>query len=329
MIKTKAVVVTDADRVEFADVELPMPGEGEVLVETAYTTVSPGTELRCMSGNAEAAHFPYIPGYCQTGTVVQCGPGVTLRPGTRVFSGGTRKSNINIMWGAHTAHAVKAADELLVLPDHLDLLDASVARLAAISLRGTRLALAGAGRKIAVVGLGPIGQLAARLCHMMGATVAGGDLLERRIDLLRAVGAQGVNTSAGIQEAFAHAFPEGADTVIDVTGVPALIPQIAALTKDKPWDDSQAEGPRYIFQCSYAGDVKIPFREAFMKEMSFYCPRDTQASDIAACIHYVAEGRLQVRDMIDEVYAPGQAPEAYARLADRSKTNGTVSFKWN
>lgn len=327
-MKTRAIGVTAPNVVELIDVELPAPGEGEVLVETAYTCISPGTELRCMGGQAEASAFPYIPGYCQTGTVVECGPGTSIQVGTRVFSSGTDKSDIHRMWGAHIAHAIKAEAELIVLPDNVDLLDASVSKLAAISYHGIRFSRPEAGKKIAVVGLGPIGQFSARINHLMGAEVVGGDLLDARIELLAASGVKGVNTSGGINAAFAAVFPGGVDVVVDATGVPALIPQIAALAKDKAWDDDPGEGARYIFQGSYAGKVELPFQDAFMKELSFYCPRNMQRPDQEACIQLISEGRLQVRDLISSVCEPAQAPEAYTQLKDASKVNGTIAFKW-
>ncbi len=327
-MKTKAIAVTAPNQVEWMEVELPAPGEGEALIETAFTCISPGTELRCMGGDAESTVFPYIPGYCQTGTVVECGPGTSIEVGTRVFSGGTDKCSLPAMWGAHIAHAVKTEKDLIILPENLDLLEASAAKLASISYHGVRLSDPKAGEKVAVVGLGPIGQLSARIHHALGAEVVGGDLLDTRIELLKTTGTKGVNTAAGIKKAFAEHFPEGADVLVDATGVSALIPEIIELGKEKPWDNTSVEGARYIVQGSYAADITLPYTDAFMKEITFYIPRDMQRSDIEAVITLMAEGRLQTRDIISAVYAPEDAVEAYETLKDTSKVSGTVAFNW-
>jgi 3-hydroxyethyl bacteriochlorophyllide a dehydrogenase len=327
-MKAKAIAVTAPNTIELVEVELPAPGNGEVLVETAATCVSPGTELRCMGGDAESTAFPYIPGYCQTGTVVECGPGTSIQAGTRVFSGGTDKCSVTTLWGAHLALAIKAENSLIVLPDNLDFLEASTAKLAAISYHGARFSAPAAGKKVAVIGLGPIGQLSARIHHALGADVVGGDLLEARVALLKAAGVKGVNTLSGIKGAFAKYFPEGADVLVDATGVSALIPKILELAKDKPWDNSPVEGARYIIQGSYAAGITIPYMDAFMKEVAFYIPRDMQRMDMEAVLALMAKGRLQTRDIISKVYKPEQAAEAYETLKDTSKVAGTVAFNW-
>ena len=49
-MKTTCVVATDVNRVEVGEYELRDSLPGELLVETLYSAVSPGTELRCQAG---------------------------------------------------------------------------------------------------------------------------------------------------------------------------------------------------------------------------------------------------------------------------------------
>jgi NADPH-dependent curcumin reductase CurA len=56
----KALVATAVSQVEVQKVELPDPGAGEVLFETRYSCISPGTEMRTLAGKQRGASFPLI-----------------------------------------------------------------------------------------------------------------------------------------------------------------------------------------------------------------------------------------------------------------------------
>jgi threonine dehydrogenase-like Zn-dependent dehydrogenase len=204
-----------------------------------------------------------------------------------------------------------------------------VARLAAIAHHGVRFSRPCPERKIAVVGLGPIGMFSARIHAALGAEVVGGDLSESRVAQLESSGVRGVNTSGGMVAAFASVWPEGADVVIDATGVPAVALEAVELARDKPWDDDPSkEGARYLFQGSYPADVPVPYRPAFMKELSFYLPRNTQRCDMEAVLSLMAQGGLQVRDVISDVRPPEAAAETFKELRERTPGLMTVAFKW-
>ena len=184
------------------------------------------------------------------------------------------------------------------------------------------------GKTVAVIGLGPIGQLSARIHRAYGCDVVGGDILDTRVNLLQSVGARSVNTSQGVGKAFAGMLPEGADVLVDATGVSALIRDFLKVAKELPWNADPLEGCRYILQGSYAGMVEIPYLDAFMKEVNFFLPRNLQRGDMEAVLKLMAEGRLDTRDLIDQVYLPEQAVEAYARVSDPAQVSGTLAFNW-
>ena len=328
MMKTKAIVVTAPNTVELKEVEIPSPGTSEVLIDVSKTCVSPGTEMRCMSGNAEASTFPYVPGYCQVGVVMEGGPGTSIEPGTRVFSAGTTACSVQTQWGAHIAHSIRAEQDLIPIPDNVSDMAAAASKLAAISYHGVRLAGPVEGRKVAVLGLGPIGQFSARIHHVLGAEVVGGDVMANRMDLLNAFGVRAVNTREGMKEAFS-ALGDGAEIVVDATGVPALMPQIIELGREKPWDDSEVQGLFYVVQGSYAGEIPMPYQDAFMKETTFLFPRDHQRQDIEAVIKLISEGRLKTEDVVSRMFTPGEASEAYEALKNSEVISGTVGFDWS
>ncbi len=327
-MQTKAIVITGANRAEFLDVEIPSPEPGEVLVRSAFSCISQGTELRCMSGKGEAKSFPYLPGYALVGVVEQTGAGSKYQKGERVCVGGTaRCEGLMVQWGGHVGYAVRSESALVRIPDNVTFAEAAAARLAAIAYHGVRSVFPVEGKTVAVLGLGPIGQFSARIYRALGADVVGGDISSERVALLRQSGAKAVDTRAGIRQAFQEHIGDGGDVLVDATGVRGLIPEFLSLGKEKPWDDEPRKSVCYVVQGSYVGEFCIPYLDAFMKEAEFYFPRDFQKPDLEAVLTLISERRLCVSDVISKVFSPANAQEAYDLLLDRG-VPGAVCFDW-
>jgi bacteriochlorophyllide a dehydrogenase len=328
MMKSKAIVFTAANQVDLQQIEIPDPGPGEVLLEALYTLISPGTELRCLAGNQVGVVFPFIPGYSFTGRVIGRGAETTLEEGTLVYCGGTSKANIPLAWGGQTAHAVLDERAVYPLPEGLDPLLGSAAHVAGIAYRGVRLSQPKPHEKVAVIGLGLIGALAARLHAASGAEVIAADLSPFRTKAAQQAGLKAFTPDGNLAAAFQKLLPGGADVVVDATGHPAVLPQALSVARNKPWDDSAEPGPRLVVQGSYASDFSVPYDPAFQRELSLHVPRDTQPRDIRAVLDLMVRGKLSMDGIITEVRPPESAPETYAALRDPEVPLITVAFKW-
>ncbi|MBI5667425.1 MAG: zinc-binding alcohol dehydrogenase [Chloroflexi bacterium] len=327
-MQAKAIVATAEQQVALQTVEVPAPGPGEVLVEAAYTAISPGTELRCLAGKQEGVRFPFVPGYSMVGRIIARGDGVSVPEGTLVYCAGTTKANVSLGWGGHVSHAVMPAANAYPLPDNVHPLDGLTAHLAAIAYRGVRLSKAQPHEHVAVVGLGVIGQLAARLHALTGARVVCADLAPARVEVARQVGLEAFVPQSSLADSFRAVFPQGADVVVDATGVAAVLPQAIGIARDVGWDDTPRVGARYIIQGSYPGDFCIPYQPAFLKEMSFWLPRDVQPADVRVVLNLMARGKLPARDLISEIRSPEEAQRTYDQLRDPACGLLTVAFRW-
>ena len=224
------------------DVPIPTPQPGEVLVRTAVSLVSAGTERTLVSfaekslvGKArsrpdlvhqvldkarregalttlEAAlnrlDQPMPLGYSSTGTVTGLGAGVQkVRIGERVACAG----------GGYALHAEFAAvpvNLVASLPETVKFEAAAFTTLGAIALHGFRLAEAQIGSRIAVIGLGLLGLLTVAIARAAGCAVLGIDLDPGRVALGKRYGSEAVLRPEAEASGQAFSRGRGCDAII-------------------------------------------------------------------------------------------------------------------
>ena len=106
-MQIQCVVAQAKNRVEVQAHSIREPLPEEVVAETLFSAISPGTELRCLAGNEHnAGAFPMITGYSLVAKVVR--PAGDLRKGEMVFFNGTPlcPQGVSLSWGGHVSHVV-------------------------------------------------------------------------------------------------------------------------------------------------------------------------------------------------------------------------------
>ena len=316
-------------RVELRKPKRPQAAAGEALVEVVYSGVSPGTELRCLSGEQPGTPADgFIPGYQCVGRVMEC-PDDSIKPGQRVFLNGTARSELPRVWGGHVSLAVAPVDSLYPLANEIDLLQAAFAKLAAISHNGAQIANVQPGEQVAIVGLGPIGFFSAQILTQTGHVVTAFDLSAGRVEAAASVGIKAVQVERARpihEQVAAHGPP---DVIVDSTGVPELLTELLRAGKDLSWGERVERGVRYVVQGSYPGEFSIPYNEAFMKEASLHFPRADWPADVRAALGLMREGKLGLPDKAVDVCHPGEAQPVYDKLQASRNFPLTVAFKWN
>ncbi len=210
-------VLVSAAGVVVEDVPAPALEAGRVLVETAFSCISAGTELagiraaevplwrkvasdpmkavrsasKALSGgvdqlarSAEAIQRAGAPvGYSASGRVVAVGAGIDdLSPGDRVACAGAGVAN--------HAEVLSVPRNLVArVPDGVPLEDAAATTVAAIALQGIRRLDPTLGETVVVLGLGALGQLAVQLLKANGCRVVAIDVDPARVEVAVALGA--------------------------------------------------------------------------------------------------------------------------------------------
>lgn len=172
------------------DRAVPEPGPGQVLLRVRACAVC-RTDLHIVDGELPGVAHPVVPGHEIVGHVERCGPGVALRPGSRIgvpWLGWTcgvcdacRRGEENLcpralftgcqIDGGYAEFAVADARYCFALPDGLD--DAHAAPLLCAGLIGHRaLGMAGPARRLGIYGFGAAAHIVAQVARHEGRTVA-------------------------------------------------------------------------------------------------------------------------------------------------------------
>ena len=203
------------------EVPSPQVKSGSVLIKTSRSLVSLGTERMlvefCKANLIEKARQqpdkvkqvldkiktdglqptleavfnklgqPLPLGYCNVGTVVAIGKGVTeLKVGDRVASN-----------GQHAEFVCVPKNLVAKVPDNVSDEEAAFTVIGSIGLQGIRLLNPQLGETVVVTGLGLIGLIAAQLLKANGCKVIGIDFDEEKIQLARAKGIVAINPAKG------------------------------------------------------------------------------------------------------------------------------------
>lgn len=187
----KAIVVHKYggfEELKFEEYPDPIPGEGEVLVRVAGTSINPFDMLRRSGATKDFApiKFPGIVGVDLSGAVFQLGPGVEgFSVGDQVFGMADQ---------TYAELCVVKADSLAKIPDGLDVVEA--AALPLVTTTGNQLISLGtgvkAGQTVLVAGaVGSVGRSAVFTAKERGAVVIAG-VLKKQLEEAGSLGADQV-----------------------------------------------------------------------------------------------------------------------------------------
>ncbi|MDA1359032.1 NADP-dependent oxidoreductase [Glycomyces luteolus] len=230
----RAVVVTDFDtEPSLAELPVPEPGPGEVLVRLAAAGVNP-FDWKVIEGamrdSVEHA-FPLVLGSDGSGTVERVGEGVDLEPGDRVFG---QFMDLEHGRGSYAEYAVTKASKLARLPAGLPFDVAAALPTAGAAahdfVEGTGI---GPGQTLLVNGAsGGVGQAAVQLAAAQGVRVIGTTDPETAAYLRELGAAETVDFTVGpAADQVGAAHPGGIDAIVDLISDPGEIEPIAALLK--------------------------------------------------------------------------------------------------
>ncbi len=345
-----------------AEVPIPTPQPGEALVRTAASLVSAGTERmlvefagKSLVGKVRArpdlarqvldkAHRegilttieaafnrldqPMPLGYSSAGTITELGSNLQgFKIGQRVACAG----------GGYAVHAeyVSVPKSLLVpLPDSVDFEAAAFTTLAAIALHGFRLAQVQLGERVAVIGLGLLGLLAAGIAHSAGCPVLGIDLDPRRVALAEQMGARAVLRDQAAETGASFSRGRGCDAVlicadtsstdpVELAGLlardRARVVAVGAVGLQLPRKVYYEKELTFLNSRSYGPGRYDPAYEEGGQDYPIGYVRWTEGRNLEACVELFGSGVLDVHPLITHRFPIEQAPRAYELITGKTQ----------
>ncbi len=279
-----------------------------------------GSDLHIYHGNPFSPELGYTPGHECVGVVVETGDQVTrFRPGDRVLvpasAGCTQCRSCAAGFTARCERA-KTSTELCygVSPQ----LPGSQAQALAVPYADINLVALPEGRAriqpgetVLVIGLGPVGLMAAQSAFAMGAArVLGADLVAERRAFAAGFGVEpveGDDAKAAVREMTGG---RGPDAVVEAVGSDATI-------------DLALKSVRQAGRVSVIGvsqNKAFPFHMglAQIKELEFAIGLCSIHYELPTLIALAQAGRIQPEVVVSHRFPLSQGPAAYELFADRS-----------
>jgi threonine dehydrogenase-like Zn-dependent dehydrogenase len=331
---SEVLVFTQPRKIAFDTIEDRPLEAKEIRVRTLYSGISAGTEMTAYRGSnpylskqwdiknrlflaSEAPSQPYPLsgwGYEEVGEVIEVNPEVTtLKVGDIVY--GT--------WGHRTHHILQEeyANKRLK-PAGLDPMLAIYSHIGPIALNGILDANIHVGETVAVFGLGVLGQVITQLARLSGARVFGVDMIAKRLELARSLGAIecGFNPRDGspAEQIKALTSGRGADVTIEVSGSAKALNEAVRAT---------AYSARVVALGFFQGDAQgLRLGEEFhhnriqlvCSQISNVDPALSHRWDRIRLIHTImdlqANGSLDLRPVITHVIPFKQAAQGFQIL---------------
>jgi predicted dehydrogenase/threonine dehydrogenase-like Zn-dependent dehydrogenase len=352
--------------VELVDVPFPAITPNHLIVGTTRTLMSGGTERMLLSfGKAgwvdkirqqpdrfrdvlskirsdglistlEAVQAkldqPVALGYCNVGTVLEVGAGVSeFRIDDRVISNGRHSEVVRV---PRTLSAK--------IPDEVDDETAVFAVLGAIALQGVRLAQPTLGENFVVIGLGLIGLLTCQILAAAGCRVFGCDFDAARLQLARQVGVETMDLSGDadpVPWVLARTGGRGADGVLITASTESSAPvkQAAQMSRQRgrivlvgvaglelSRADFYEKEISFQVSCSYGPGRYDANYEQGGNDYPIGFVRWTAQRNFEAVLQLFASGRLQVAPLVTHRYGFDESQLAYRTLIDDTHALGIV-----
>jgi alcohol dehydrogenase len=343
-----AITYVGPDEVAFAEIDDPhLLDDLAVVVEVRLAGIC-GSDLHIYHGHGFSDDVGYALGHEAVGEVVQVGAGV------RRFRGGDRvlvPASVGCLWcsacarGHVTAcenrrqpwkewcygmsHRLPGSQAQFVAVPHADInlvsVPAAVSNEAAVLLTdnaptawyGCRRARIAPGDTVAVIGAGPVGQLAVQSALVMGASrVLAVEPVAHRLARAVEQGAEAVDTGDPKAHVRELTGGEGVDAVVEAVGTDSTIALATSLARH--------EGRVSVIGVSQNEAFPFRMQAAQTKELEFHIGLCSAQYELPVLLTLTAAGRLDPQAVVTHRLGLSEGVTGYATLAARADGVGKI-----
>ncbi len=268
-------------------------------------------------------------GYSLAGEVVQVGDELSgINIGDRVACGGAGYAN-------HSEINYVPKNLMVKIPDGVDDIDASFVTVGAIALQGVRQTAPLLGEKIAVMGLGLLGQLTVQLLKANGCKVIGSDIDPDKMELAKKLGCDEVcHAGELISKANEFTGGRGVDAVIisastssnqpiidaaDISRMRGRVVLVGMVGMDVPRNTYYKKELEIKLSMAYGPGRYDPEYEEKGIDYPYDLVRFTEQRNFEAFLGLIEEGKITPKELLTHEFDFDKAMDAYDLLEGRVK----------
>lgn len=317
-----AITITRREYAELLTCDpVETPAAGNVAGPTIASLISAGTELGFFY---QGTHFSVRPGYASVFRIEKVGEGVE----------GLSVGDVVLAMGEHRSYQEHPAADVWPVPAGLSAFDATFARLMGVSMSTLTTATARPPDRVAVAGLGPVGNLAAQIFQSCGYRVLAFDPDAARRELAQRTGVADVRAAAPLDD-------------------PAWVGEVALVLECSGHEQAALDACRLVRKRGEVVLVGVPWHRR--TELSAYellhavfhryavvrsgwewelprRPADFRTGNIegniTAALEWLRSGRVRVADSY-ALYSPQDCQQAYQALLNAREKSLAVVFDWS
>jgi L-iditol 2-dehydrogenase len=302
----------------------PTPGAGQVLLRIQRIGVC-GSDIHVYHGRHPLTSYPVVQGHEFSAVLEALGPGVTgLTPGVKVTAlpqvvcgecAPCRRGDYHICDhlkvqgfqapGCAQELWVTQADKIVVLPETFTFEQGALVEPAAVAVHAIRRAGDLAGKRVAVLGAGTIGNLVAQTARAAGAQVLITDLSDYRLGIASQCGLD-ATSNAGVEtlaQASKHRFGKaGFEVAFECVGVEATI--TAAL-------DSIQKGGTIVVVGVFGEQPRLNLALVQDRELNLRGTLMYQRPDYLEAVGLIGSGGIQTGPLVTRHFPLDEYLEAY------------------
>ena len=322
----------------FRDIEIPEPGEGEVLVKIKRIGVC-GSDIHVYHGQHSGTSYPVTQGHEVSGVVAKLGAGVeNLQVGEKVTiepqvtcgkCHPCRHGKYNLCeslkvmgfqtTGAASEYFLVPKKNVTPLPDSLSYADGAMIEPLAVTVHAAKRFDELAGANVAVLGAGPIGILLAQTCKALGAkSVMITDVSDYRLEIAEKCGVDfAVNTrERDFGEAMMAAFgPDKADVIYDCAGNDVTMGQAIKYAR---------KGSKIVLVAVFAKPATIDLFTLNDHELDLDTSMMYRHEDYVEAIRLASEGKVLLAPLQTRHFAFNDYLSAYKYIDENRETTMKV-----
>ncbi len=338
----RAIVVTEPGRAVVTELEVPVPGAGEILLETEIAGVC-GSDLGLYAGTMKGyATYPRIPGHEVSARVVQTsaerpdlviGARVTVNP---YFNCGAcyscRRGLVNCCTNNQTMglpldgvfRQYFCMPEDRVYPaEGLTAEETALVEPFCIGYHAAKLAAPQPGERALILGAGPIGIFAMLSLKLLGCHTVTGNRSPGRLVKAREMGAAETfcygDGSTFDEQIAALTDGDGFDIVVDAVGDPDVL-NLAVR--------AAAHRARIVEVGISPEEARFPLSALQKKELQIFGSRNALPQEFTEVMELIRSGRAHLDPMITGRFRPEEAPVLFDKTrADKQSLKSVIDFR--